>query len=601
MRINGKLLRSTVVGALGGLLFGFDTVVISGTTGQLQQVFHLTPQTLGLTVSIALWGTVLGCIIAGPVGQRFGGRNVLRVLAVLYIISALGCAFAWSWPSLMAARFLGGLAIGGSSVLGPVYIAELAPAKWRGRLVGAFQINIVIGILVAYVSNWYIATLNLGANGVAVGARRLAAAGPAVLCHAVHHPAELALSHHPEQPGRCAQRHSRRWDRPIRSASSKSSAPPSCASGTKRPRLFHAFSAAADLSRRQHWLLQPALRHQRHSVLRERHLRRRRAQPPVHVLAIHLHWAVEPVATFIAMALIDKLGRKTLLLIGSVGTCLCLLGVALLFHSGQHQGWIVWLLVAFIGFFALSQGAVIWVYIAEVFPTPGAVQRPEPGQRCALGHERHRERPVSLGRGELLARYAVLLLCQHVRSAVLRGACSSTRRRKAPRWSSCRNGWKAPSCLLCSDALSAARRAAPWQHTAQQHLRCSRPAWPARRYMRRQRLPKPLRPCVARAGSSRASPRRSARPPITIRSGFSRSTRIASASPSRVPVRRTMRAATASPAEQGNARRHARSRWAMHLRGPCAGPSEQPRVSVAAACCAMPPPEAQPSTEPALL
>ena len=164
MQITGKLLRSTVVGALGGLLFGFDTVVISGTTGQLQRVFHLTPETLGLTVSIALWGTVLGCIAAGPVGQRFGGRNVLRVLAVLYVVSALGCAFAWSWPALMIARFVGGVAIGGSSVLGPVYIAELAPAEWRGRLVGAFQINIVVGILVAYISNWYIATLNLGAT-----------------------------------------------------------------------------------------------------------------------------------------------------------------------------------------------------------------------------------------------------------------------------------------------------------------------------------------------------------------------------------------------------------------------------------------------------
>jgi len=151
-----------VVGALGGLLFGFDTVVISGTTGQLTALFHLTAAALGQTVSIALWGTVTGCLIAGAMGQRMGGRNALRVMALLYFVSALGCAFAWSWPSLMVFRFIGGLGIGGSSVLGPVYIAELAPATWRGRLVGVFQINVVIGILAAYLSNYIISSLGLG-------------------------------------------------------------------------------------------------------------------------------------------------------------------------------------------------------------------------------------------------------------------------------------------------------------------------------------------------------------------------------------------------------------------------------------------------------
>jgi SP family arabinose:H+ symporter-like MFS transporter len=149
MKITSHLLRSTAVGALGGLLFGFDTVVISGTTGQLTTLFHLSPTALGQTVSIALWGTVVGCLISGIMGQRIGGRNALRVMAVMYVVSAVGCACAWNWPSLMVFRFIGGLGIGGSSVLGPVYIAELAPASWRGRLVGVFQINIVVGILVA--------------------------------------------------------------------------------------------------------------------------------------------------------------------------------------------------------------------------------------------------------------------------------------------------------------------------------------------------------------------------------------------------------------------------------------------------------------------
>src|SRR5580698_2581530 len=159
MRLNFYLFKSTIVGALGGLLFGFDTAVIAGTTHQLTDIFHLTPGQLGFTVSIALWGTVIGAMSAGAVGQKIGSRETLRIMAVLYVISSLGCAFSWNWTSLVLFRFIGGLGIGGSSVLGPVYIAELAPAKWRGRLVGLFQINIVIGILLAYLSNAIVAHL----------------------------------------------------------------------------------------------------------------------------------------------------------------------------------------------------------------------------------------------------------------------------------------------------------------------------------------------------------------------------------------------------------------------------------------------------------
>src|SRR5215472_14714956 len=162
--LNKFLLRSAATGALGGLLFGFDTAVIAGTTYALSEHFVLSPFQLGFTVSIALWGTVLGAMCAGEIGQRLGSRATLRFMAVFYVLSAIGCAFAWNWPVLLIARFLGGLGIGGSSVLGPVYIAELAPARMRGRLVGMFQINIVIGILLAYLSNFVIARMGLGAT-----------------------------------------------------------------------------------------------------------------------------------------------------------------------------------------------------------------------------------------------------------------------------------------------------------------------------------------------------------------------------------------------------------------------------------------------------
>ena len=129
MKLNSYLVKSTVVAALGGLLLGFDTAVISGTIHALSDQYHLTPTSLGLTVSIALWGTMVGAMLAGIPGDQYGRRSSLMVLAILYLASALGCAFAWGWYPLVVSRFVGGLGIGGSSMLGPMYIAEVAPAK----------------------------------------------------------------------------------------------------------------------------------------------------------------------------------------------------------------------------------------------------------------------------------------------------------------------------------------------------------------------------------------------------------------------------------------------------------------------------------------
>ena len=153
MRPNVNLMKATVTGALGGLLFGFDTVVIAGAINALVHLYDLTPKQEGLTVAIGLVGTVIGALGAGQVGQRLGSRETLRITAILYVASALGCGLAVNWPFFLVFRFIGGLGIGASSVLGPVYIAELAPAKWRGRLVAAFQFNVVFGIMLAYTSN----------------------------------------------------------------------------------------------------------------------------------------------------------------------------------------------------------------------------------------------------------------------------------------------------------------------------------------------------------------------------------------------------------------------------------------------------------------
>lgn len=369
MNITSHLLRSTAVGALGGLLFGFDTVVISGTTVQLTALFHLSPTALGQTVSIALWGTVAGCLIAGIMGQRMGGRNALRVMALMYLISALGCAAAWNWPSLMVFRFIGGLGIGGSSVLGPVYIAELAPATWRGRLVGVFQINIVVGILVAYLSNYILSRMGLGAAewrwelGIA--------AGPALLFL-------VMLFTIPQ---------SSRWL--IAQGRSEIALDVLRKMGSPDPeRELQVIQASLhfEVGSKKEPLFQRSLKLPIFLAISIGMLNQLAGVNAILYYAGYIFQAagfsrvsgnlqqvliggMNFLATFIGMALIDKLGRKTLLLIGSVGTGACLAGVAAIFLTQTHREMLVWLLVTYIGFFAVSQGAVIWVYIAEVFPT----------------------------------------------------------------------------------------------------------------------------------------------------------------------------------------------------------------------------------------
>ncbi len=156
------LILSSVIAALGGFLFGFDTAVISGTTDWLQQVFSLSSLELGFTVASALIGTIFGAIFIGSFSDKHGRRYVLFILAVFYFVSALGSGMAWNWYSFLIFRFIGGLAVGGASVVSPMYIAEISPAQYRGRLVAVAQLNIVFGIMIAYLTNYLIAEMNFG-------------------------------------------------------------------------------------------------------------------------------------------------------------------------------------------------------------------------------------------------------------------------------------------------------------------------------------------------------------------------------------------------------------------------------------------------------
>jgi len=368
MRPNFYLMKATVSGALGGLLFGFDTAVIAGAIDALTHLYHLSSTTQGITVFTAVAGTVVGAMSAGAVGQKLGGRETLRITAVFYVISALGCMLAWNWPSLLVFRFLGGLGIGASSVLGPVYITELAPAKWRGRMVGTFQVNVVIGILLAYASNFGIRVLHLGAWEwrVQLGV----AAVPAILFLAL-------LFGIPRSP---------RWS----------------VSKDRIDEALEVLKLMGDPDPETELAdIQQALR-ESHAVANEPVFQWKYRYPlflaitigafnqlaGINAILYYLNnifasagftqmsgdlqaiaiGATNLVFTLIGMTLIDRLGRKTLLLIGAAGCASCLAGVAYVFLTNSHQAALLWLLVVYIAFFAVSQGAVIWVYIGEVFP-----------------------------------------------------------------------------------------------------------------------------------------------------------------------------------------------------------------------------------------
>jgi MFS transporter, SP family, arabinose:H+ symporter len=367
MKLNSYLVRSTVVAALGGLLFGFDTAVIAGTTQALTEVFHLSQFALGFTVSAALWGTILGAMTAGYPGDRWGRRDSLRIMAVLYLASSLGCAFAWSWSALVFFRFLGGLGIGGSSVLGPMYIAEIAPAKWRGRMVGFFQFNIVFGILLAYFSNYVIGQLHLGAAEWRwmLGVPAIPAAAFFLMLFTIpRSPRWLAKKSRIDEAREVLRQigeenYEQELQEIVASIDAEHSLHDHLFSRKYRVPIFLAvtigmFNQLAGINAILYYL---------NSIFASAGYNK--VSSDLQAVAIG---ATNLVATMLAMTLIDRVGRKKLLLIGSVGTALCLAGVAAIFLTHRHERYLLWLLIGYIAFFAFSQGAVIWVYISEVFP-----------------------------------------------------------------------------------------------------------------------------------------------------------------------------------------------------------------------------------------
>ncbi len=367
MKLNSTLLKSTVVAALGGLLFGFDTAVIAGATQALKVLYHLSSLGEGFTVASALVGTVIGSMLAGIPGDRYGRRDSLRGMAVLYLVSALGCAFAWNWTALVIFRFIGGLAIGGSSVLGPMYIAEISPAKWRGRLVGLFQFNVVFGILLAYLSNYILGTMGFGAAEWRwkLGVTAVPAAFFFVMLFGIPRSPRWLVKKGRINEAREVLRligeenYEQELKDIIESIDAEHVTSDALFTAKYRVPIFLAisigmFNQLSGINAILYYL----------NAIFE-HAGFSKVSGDLQAVAIG---ATNLLFTMLAMSVIDKVGRKKLLLIGSVGTALCLAGVAAIFLIGRHENLLVWMLVGYIAFFAFSQGAVIWVYISEVFP-----------------------------------------------------------------------------------------------------------------------------------------------------------------------------------------------------------------------------------------
>jgi MFS transporter, SP family, xylose:H+ symportor len=383
-RATTAIVLSAAGAALGGLLFGFDTAVISGTTTALQSRFALTDGMLGFTVASALIGTVLGSLCAGAPADRFGRKAMMLAVAFCYVASSLGTGLAGSWVTLLAYRALGGLAIGAASVVVPIYIAEVSPARFRGRLVALNQLNIVFGILLAFLSNYVIA--NLASPDTAWRWMFGIVTVPSLLFLlvalmlpesprwlAIHSKGGQAMTvmeklgfNDPAGELRVIQEAEARLERAVAPGLFQASyaRPVACAiaiamfnqlSGINAllyyaPRVFELAGAGADSA-----LLQS-----------------------IAVGGTNL------VFTILALFLIDRFGRKPLLYVGSIFCAATLLLVGYQLESAQPDGTLILMgLLGFIAAFAVSQGAVIWVFISEVFPS--AVR----GKGQALGSTTH--------------------------------------------------------------------------------------------------------------------------------------------------------------------------------------------------------------------
>ena len=364
--LKGFMFWIAFVSSLGGLLFGFDTAVISGAENAIQQIYGLTDLWHGFTIATALIGTLVGAFCCGRPAEKYGRHISLIVIAFLYLISAVGSAAIVNWYSFMIFRFIGGLAVGASSVIGPMYIAEISPSKWRGRFVAFFQFNIVLGIVLAYFTNYFIAGVPNDWQWM-IGSESVPALLFALLLFTIPESPRWLIARGRETEARSIFERTGEPDIDAEVQAIKESL--AAAKDQKKEPLFQkkyrkpilaAFLIATlnQLTGINAILYYAPRLFEMSGVFREGAM-----------LQSVLVGLTNLTFTMLGMILIDKVGRKKLIGIGAVGIIVSQLLVARGFFLGAFEGYYLLICIcSYVAFFALSLGACIWVVIAEVFP-----------------------------------------------------------------------------------------------------------------------------------------------------------------------------------------------------------------------------------------
>jgi len=368
------LLKITIIGALGGLLFGYDTAVISGAIGFLETKFSLDVNQKGFAVSSAIFGCVLGVAIAGYIADKIGRKKTLLITAFLFAVSAIGSAIADSYTFFVVARIIGGVGVGAASMLSPLYISEIAPADKRGTLVSLYQLAIVLGINIVFFFNYKVAQFSTEAWNIETGWRYMVGSEviPALLFF-------IALFFVPESPrwlskeGRNdealsvlsrinSEEKAIKVHQEIKSALGQEK-------GTLKelfePGLRMAMIIGVFLALFSQITGINAIMYYAPEILKKAGFGVDSALMQTVIIGF-----VNTIFTFVAIKYIDKLGRRTLLLWGVSGMVLCLFSIGLLYQLNLTSGpWLLVLILGFVGCFATSLGPIPWVLISEIFPT----------------------------------------------------------------------------------------------------------------------------------------------------------------------------------------------------------------------------------------
>ncbi|MDI9874111.1 sugar porter family MFS transporter [Flectobacillus rivi] len=362
--MNNKLILWAITVGLGGFLFGLDTAVISGAELEIQKLWNLDSWTHGLAVAIALYGTVIGAAFGGIPADKYGRKNTLLWIGILFFLSSVGAAIASGVNMFMVFRFIGGLSIGASSVVAPVYISEIAPPKYRGRMVISFQANIVFGILIAYVSNyllqggadswrWMLGVVAFPSllfsvlmlftpetprwlllyKGDEAKAREVLAITEENVTGAVN---EIMVSAKQEASSSTDKLFSKKYFFPLLLAF-----------------LFSFFNQASGIN---------AVIYYAPRIFEMTGLGKEGA-----LLSTSGIGVFNLIFTIIGWYLIDRYGRRVLMYIGSIGYIISLALIAMAFYN-ESYAYVPYYVFAFIGAHAIGQGSVIWVFISEIFP-----------------------------------------------------------------------------------------------------------------------------------------------------------------------------------------------------------------------------------------